>query len=177
MTADSSGREPQLRYGIPTRQSTKSLAEIPRQVAFAKTVATHLQGKSFLYKDKSYLGPIQVEFASSSYRWIQVSFVTQPWHRQQAQRRYTLVTPVRGVSANAFSICLNAGYGINGIFIHASAAIGEIRQLYETGASFQDLIYAFNTGRGLSELTASLLRHPFAPQLKSDKRRALKNRR
>lgn len=146
------------RHGISTANSVISSTRAPRAVKYAKSIANYLLGRTCIYKDKGYIGPVSIDFASSSYRWIQISFITHPWGNQETPQRRTLIAPIRGISAEGFSIHVSAGYGINGIFVHDASAIEAINQLYVAGADGQEIIHAINFGKYLPE-NISMLRY------------------
>lgn len=150
------------RLGIPSRRKGQGPKRLPRAVALGRAVTEYLQGRDCLFKDSSYIGPVHVDAASCSYRWVRVSFTTRPWVKNIPRERLWMVTPVSGTDANAFHIEFNAGYGISGMFIHAPAAIAALQKLRKDGGSLGDAICAMNTGQGLPEKVAALREQPFA---------------
>ena len=130
--------------------------KIPRKILLSKRVASFLDRRDCIYKDKSYVGPVHVDSAVASYRWLKISLETKPWQIGKVSRRAILEMPVEGTSANGFSITVNAGYGINGIFVYAPAAVLAISKLYERGAALDQILQAINSGRGLPEAVFQL---------------------
>ena len=96
------------------------------------------------------MGPAQVLSANSRRGMITVTVLAKPWQESSKIFKFQLSTPVNGVSYDEFSIRLNAGYGINGMFVHNQQAIKEITRMWERGASIQELLNAFNFQTGLS---------------------------
>lgn len=150
-----------IRHGIPTRKSIGRKTRLPKKVALSKSIAAHLMGRECVYKDKSYVGPVVVDFASASYRWIQISCVTRPWRSGEQVRKFTLVTPVNGILATRFCIHVSGGYGVGGVFIHEPIAVDAIKKLYRSGADGQAVISAINHTKGLPDEVAMLDDLPF----------------
>lgn len=83
-------------------------------------------------------------------RYDHCTVLAKPWQESSKSFKFQLCTPVDGLSYDEFSIRLNAGYGINGMFVHNHQAIEEITRMWERGASTQELLHAFNFQTGLS---------------------------
>lgn len=115
-----------------------------------KVALSKLNQLSCLYKDKGYMGPAQVLSANSRRGMITVTVLAKPWQESSKSFKFQLSIPVDGVSYDDFSIRLDAGYGINGMFVHNHQAIEEITRMWERGASTQELLHAFNFQTGLS---------------------------
>jgi hypothetical protein len=152
-----------IKHGIPTREPRGLKARPPKNVALSRAVANYLTGRECIYKDRNYIGPVLVDFASASYRWIQISCITRPWMTGKEGRKFSLVIPVNGVRANRFCIHASGGYGVGGMFIHETAAIEAIEKLYRSGAGPQAVIDAINFARGLPDEVAMLEDLPFEP--------------
>ncbi len=118
----------------------------------AKRVAKHLKGREFLYKSKGFMGPVRVDRATCGATRIRVTMTTRPWSSDRQPYTFELDCPVEGISADGFRVVLNAGYGINGIFIHAPAAINALEAVRAAGASVQELLDIFNCSRGLPDV-------------------------
>ncbi len=124
-------------------------------------VACAMQGRGCIYKDKSYMGPAKVLDTYNDGERIRFKVLTLGSSRRHPSRTFVLDCPADWTSMDAFSICLNAGYGINGIFVHHPAAIAAIEEMEKSGGSTQDLLDAINHRRGLSKEIAALQRQPF----------------
>jgi hypothetical protein len=118
----------------------------------AKRVAKHLKGRDLLYKSKGFMGPVHVDRATCDATRILVTMTTRPWSSDRPPYTFELDCPVEGTSADGFRVVLNAGYGINGIFIHAPAAINALEALRAAGASVQDMLDIFNFSRGIPDV-------------------------
>lgn len=132
-----------------------------RQAPLSRRVALYLVGRDVIYKDKGYLGPARVTEVSCNSAWIRVTMKTRPWKPERPSATFSIQCPANSAQADGLRISINAGYGINGIFIHARAAIAAMQALSKRGASLQELLNAMNHGRGLPQEVTKLRRHPF----------------
>ncbi len=132
-----------------------------RQAPLARRVALFLVGREVIYKDKGYLGPARVTEVSCNRAWIRVTMKTRPWKPERPSATFSIQCPANSAQADGLRISINAGYGINGIFIHARTGIAAMQALSKRGASLQELLNAMNHGRGLPQEVTKLRRHPF----------------
>ena len=132
-----------------------------RQAPLSRRVALYLVGRDVIYKDKGYLGPARVTEVSCNRAWIRVTMKTRPWKPERPSATFSIQCPANSAQADGLRISINAGYGINGIFIHARTGIAAMQALSKRGASLQELLNAMNHGRGLPQEVTKLRRHPF----------------
>jgi hypothetical protein len=118
-------------------------------LALSRLAAKRLDGSHCLFKDRSYIGPVHVDSAVCDSEWITVSMTTRPWLSSSKSRTIHLQMPVSGTSASAFSVLLDAGYGVNGTFVHQPDAIQAIEDLRSSGADTQALLWAVSRSQGL----------------------------
>lgn len=132
-------------------------------VILAREVSAHLNGRICLFKAKGYMGPVRVVSAYSNTRRIRLHLQTEPWDGNLRSSEFSIDMPITGLSATAFSVIVNAGYGINAIIVSHESAISAIRALKSAGASTQMLLDAFNRARGLPHEVVQLRDSTFVP--------------
>lgn len=132
-----------------------------RAAILARGVSTHLTGRICLFKAKGYMGPVQVISTHSNTCRIQLHLQTDPWDGNHGSSQFSIDMPITGISATAFSVIVNAGYGINAIIISEDLVIKSIWALKSAGASTQMLLDAFNRGEGLPREVVELRYSPF----------------
>lgn len=150
----------------PFRPIAKPMSTVARQsraVTLAREVSAHLNGRICLFKAKGYMGPVRVISARSNTRRIRLHLQTYPWEDDYRPSEFSIDMPITGVSATAFSVIVNAGYGVNAIIVSNHIAIAAIGALKSAGASTQKLLNAFNRAGGLPPEVIQLRDRPFVP--------------
>jgi hypothetical protein len=118
----------------------------PKAVIRGKELADLIRGRNLLFKARNYMGPVHVDEASCNYRWFRLKMTTLPWQATATPRVLEWEVPPSGVTETGTKITVRA-YDTVGMLVHDPNRIEEIEALHASGASVNELLRAFNSGR------------------------------
>lgn len=121
----------------------------PAAVVRGKALADRVRGRDLLFKASNYMGPVHVDEASCSYRWFRLKMSTQPWREGVPPQVLVWEVPPTAVTETPVRLSVRAHHLV-GMLIHDRERIEAIEALRQGGATLDQLLAAFNSGRFVS---------------------------